>query len=96
MAGLTITSESADPFEHIQCIMLPNLSLTLRGVDGSFMSETKSIPRRRVSPSCRMAAVLLFSAASGALADRFDPRRIMPSTAISPIPAVSCIPTMSC
>jgi hypothetical protein len=122
--------------------MLPDVSLTLRGIDGSFMSETKSIPvgaspsttrsfaamrdpgfRARFitfvlammadnidhvisywmpyqkfhSPALAGFAIashglpfLLFPVACGALADRFDPRHILPSTAISAIPAMSC------
>ncbi len=42
-AGPTIISESANPFEHIQCVMLPDVALTLRGIDGSFMSSAKSV-----------------------------------------------------
>jgi hypothetical protein len=90
MAGRTTASESADPFEHIQCIMLPNVSLTLRGIDGSFVSETKSNPRWWVSPSCRMGGRPLVLGRVRHACDRFDPRRIVPSTAISPIPAMSC------
>jgi hypothetical protein len=44
IAGRTIISETQNPFEHIQRIILPDVALTLRSIDGSFMSDAKSVP----------------------------------------------------
>jgi hypothetical protein len=58
MGGRTIISESANPFEHIQCIMLPDVALTLRGIDGSFMKSTKICPGRPVPSTKRSFAAM--------------------------------------
>ncbi len=118
-----------NPFEHVQCIALPDVALTQRSHDGFLMSDTRSVPvtaslstkrsfaamrhpgfraqfityvlammadniehvisywmvyQKFHSPALAGFAIvshwlpfLLFSVAAGALADRFDPRRII-------------------